>query len=86
MVEHLTILRRGEEVLSSHGVEFTAKNIAEDPVALVECPNCAGGALWVKEERAGWLPTLADRVSCPECDKAITLPRGTKAGDAIAGD
>ena len=42
-----------------------------------------GGALWVKEERAGWRAALAYRVSCPECDKVVTLPEGTKAGDAI---
>lgn len=50
---------------------------------LVECPNCAGGALWVKEEQMGWLATRAYRVSCPECDKVVALPEGTKAGDAI---
>jgi hypothetical protein len=50
---------------------------------LVECPNCAGHALRVREEAAGWSATLAYRVSCPACDEVMTLPDDVKAGDAV---
>lgn len=50
---------------------------------LVECPNCAGHALRVREDAGGWLATLAYRVSCPECDEVGTLPDDVKPGDAI---
>ncbi len=49
---------------------------------LVECPNCAGHALRVREG-AGWSATLAYRVSCPACDEVMTLPDDVKAGDAV---
>ncbi len=50
---------------------------------LVECPNCAGQALRVREGAAGWSTTLAYRVSCPSCDEVMTLPDDVKAGDAV---
>ena len=50
---------------------------------LVECPNCAGRVLRVREEGGGWVATLAHRVSCPACDELVTLPEDAKAGDMI---
>jgi DNA-directed RNA polymerase subunit RPC12/RpoP len=50
---------------------------------LVECPNCAGHALRVHKEAAGWAASLAYRVSCPSCDEVITLPESVKPGDTI---
>lgn len=50
---------------------------------LVECPNCAGHLLRLREERGAWVATLAHRVSCPDCDELLTLPEGTTAGDLI---
>jgi uncharacterized paraquat-inducible protein A len=50
---------------------------------LAECPNCAGHALRLKEERGRWLATLAHRVSCPHCDEVVTLPEKARAGDMI---
>jgi DNA-directed RNA polymerase subunit RPC12/RpoP len=32
---------------------------------LIECPNCAGHALRVREEAGGWSATLAYRVTPP---------------------
>ena len=51
---------------------------------LLDCPNCAGHALRVREEGGRWSATLAHRVSCPNCDEVMTLPEGTKAGDLIS--
>ena len=51
---------------------------------LVECPNCAGHALRVREENGRWSATLAYRVSCPECDEVITLPEDVNAGDTLS--
>jgi ssDNA-binding Zn-finger/Zn-ribbon topoisomerase 1 len=34
---------------------------------LVECPNCAGHLLRLREEKGEWVATLAHRVSCPDC-------------------
>ncbi len=51
---------------------------------LVECPNCAGHALRVREENEGWSASLAYRVSCPEGDQVITLPEHAKAGDTVS--
>lgn len=51
---------------------------------LVECPNCAGHALRVKEEGDRWQATLAHRVSCPACEELVTVPEDAKAGDVIA--
>jgi len=50
----------------------------------VECPNCAGHALRVREENGRWSAGLAYRVSCPECDTVITLPEHVKAGDTVS--
>ncbi len=50
----------------------------------MECPNCAGHALRVREENGRWSASLAYRVSCPECDKVITLPEHVKAGDTVS--
>jgi hypothetical protein len=51
---------------------------------LVECPNCAGHALRVREEGARWSATLTYRVSCPDCDEVITLPEGAGGGDTMS--
>jgi Zn finger protein HypA/HybF involved in hydrogenase expression len=51
---------------------------------LVECPNCAGHALRVREEGGRWSATLAYRVSCPNCDEAVTLPENARAGDTVS--
>ena len=51
---------------------------------LVECPNCAGHALRVREEGGRWSATLAHRVSCPDCDEIIALPENAKAGDTVS--
>jgi len=37
----------------------------------------------VRAEAGRWAATLADRVSCPECGRVITLREGAKAGDVI---
>ena len=37
----------------------------------------------MRVERGHWVATLAHRVSCPECDRVITLPAEAKAGDTI---
>ena len=50
---------------------------------LVECPNCAGHALRVREDAGRWFATLAHRVSCPECDEVMTLPDDVKPGDTV---
>ena len=51
---------------------------------LVECPNCAGRALRVREDSGRWSADLAYRVSCPDCDQVITLPEDVKAGDTVS--
>ncbi len=51
---------------------------------LVECPNCAGYALRVREDGGGWSATLAHSVSCPSCDDVITLPEDARAGDTVS--
>jgi uncharacterized paraquat-inducible protein A len=50
---------------------------------LVECPNCAGHLLRVREDADAWSATLAHRVSCPECDELLTLPEGARPGDLV---
>ena len=30
-----------------------------------------------------WSPTIAYRVSCPDCGRVVTLPEGAAAGDEI---
>lgn len=50
---------------------------------LVECPNCAGHALRVRESGGQWSATLAYRVSCPACEEVLTLPEGVQPGDTV---
>jgi hypothetical protein len=50
---------------------------------LLECLNCAGHALRVREVAGRWSATLAHRVSCPACDEVVALPEGTKPGDTV---
>ena len=57
------------------------------PGDLLECPNCAGRALRLRQDGGRWTATLAYRVSCPHCDDVVTLPEDLKAGDTvIVGD
>ena len=51
---------------------------------LVECPNCAGHLLRVREAAGGWSASLAHRVSCPVCDTLLTLPEGVRPGDLVS--
>lgn len=51
---------------------------------LIDCPNCAGHALRVREQGGRWSATLAHRVSCPSCDEVVTLPEDTKPGDSVS--
>jgi len=50
---------------------------------LVECPNCAGHLLRVREDAGGWSATLAHRVSCPNCNELVTLPEDAGPGDLV---
>lgn len=50
---------------------------------LVECPNCAGHALRLREDGRRWFATLAYRVSCPACEEVVTLPADVKPGDTV---
>jgi hypothetical protein len=50
---------------------------------VVECANCAGHVLRLAEREGRWVATLAQRVSCPRCDRVVTLPEDAKAGDTI---
>ena len=50
---------------------------------LVECPNCAGHLLRVREDGGRWSATLAHRVSCPNCDELVTLPENAEPGDLV---
>ena len=51
---------------------------------LVECPDCAGHALRLRQDGARWVASLAHRVSCPDCDDLITLPEDARAGDSLS--
>lgn len=51
---------------------------------VLDCPNCAGHALRVREEDGRWSATLAHRVSCPTCDKVMTLAEDAKPGDTVS--
>ena len=51
---------------------------------LIECPNCAGHALRLREDAGRWSATLAHRVSCPHCDEVMTLPEAAKPGDSVS--
>ena len=50
---------------------------------VVECLNCAGHGLRVREACGAWSAQLAYRVSCPDCEAIVTLPEDAKAGDTI---
>lgn len=50
---------------------------------LLECPNCAGLSLRLREDEGGWSATLAHRVSCPDCDEVMTLPEDARPGDTV---
>ena len=50
---------------------------------LLDCPNCAGHALRIREEDGQWVGTLAYRVSCPDCEQPVMLPEDAKAGDTM---
>ena len=51
---------------------------------MIDCPNCAGHALRVREDAGRWTATIAHRVSCPSCDEVITLPEHVVAGDRVS--
>jgi uncharacterized paraquat-inducible protein A len=53
------------------------------PGDVVECPNCAGHLLRLRQEAGVWIARLAHRVSCPGCDALVTLPEEAKPGDVI---
>ena len=50
---------------------------------LVECPNCAGHLLRVREGGGRWSATPVHRVSCPNCDDLVTLPEDAEPGDLV---
>lgn len=50
---------------------------------VVECPNCAGHLLRLRQDAGVWSATLAHRVSCPNCDDLLTLPEDAKPGDLV---
>jgi len=50
---------------------------------LIECPNCAGHLLRVRDDAGVWAATLAHRVSCPNCDELVTLPEDAKPGALV---
>ncbi len=50
---------------------------------VIDCPHCAGLALRVRADGEGWVATIAHRVSCPDCDRVITLPEDVKPDDTI---
>lgn len=54
------------------------------PGDVLDCPNCAGHALRLREAAGRWSATLAHRVSCPHCDEVLTLPEDTKPGDLVS--
>ena len=51
---------------------------------LIECPNCAGHALRLRENAGHWSATLAHRVSCPKCNESLVLPEDVKPRDAVS--
>jgi len=50
---------------------------------LVDCPNCAGQLLRVRENAGRWVASLAHQVSCPNCENLLTLPEDAKPGDFV---
>ena len=53
------------------------------PGDLVDCPNCAGFSLRLREAGGEWSAAVAHRVSCPGCERAIVLADTAKAGDRV---
>jgi hypothetical protein len=51
---------------------------------LIDCPNCAGLALRLKEDGGRWTAAIAHQVSCPDCQQTIVLSDTAKAGDRVA--
>ncbi len=50
---------------------------------VIDCPNCAGLSLRLREAHGRWSATIAHKVSCPNCDRVITLGESAKAGDVV---
>ena len=50
---------------------------------LVECPNCAGLVLRVREDSGAWVASLVHRVSCPRCDALLTLGEDARPGNLV---
>ncbi len=50
---------------------------------LVECPNCAGHLIRVREDAGVWSASLAHRISCPNCSELVTLPEDAKPGGLV---
>lgn len=53
------------------------------PGDVLDCPNCAGHAVRLTREDGRWAAKLAHRVSCPVCEKVLTLSEDAKAGGSI---
>jgi hypothetical protein len=51
--------------------------------AVLDCPHCAGLGLRARTDGAGWVATIAHRVSCPDCDRVLTLAEDVQPGDPI---
>jgi endogenous inhibitor of DNA gyrase (YacG/DUF329 family) len=51
---------------------------------LIDCPNCAGLALRLKEYGGRWTAAIAHQVSCPDCQQTIVLSDTARAGDRVA--
>ncbi len=50
---------------------------------VIDCPNCAGHALRLREAAGRWTATIAHTVSCPNCEQVLVLADTAKAGDRI---
>jgi hypothetical protein len=37
----------------------------------------------LREDRGEWSATIAHKISCPNCDRVITLDASAKAGDVV---
>ncbi len=53
------------------------------PGDVIDCPNCAGLSLRLREDGERWTATIAHIVSCPNCDRTILLPEDARAGDLV---
>jgi hypothetical protein len=51
---------------------------------LLDCPDCAGLSVRLREDDGGWSATLAYRVSCPDCDDVMTLPEDARPSDTVS--